>query len=205
MEELKLKNRQLEEENAMLKAKMIEMGQFSKRIVEITAEMDYLLNQRAKEIEKLKQEINSSIAIDPDSQISTQANNEIADFTMELDVTELTQIKGEPIDQMKKTEVIIEENEDGRWFICPYTDICTFKTRHRGSLSTIIFKGIQEKNLSTANIAECAFVSANIVNDTNLNNIQNRTVSNANFAVLNSNLVTSKIMLHIATNDKVGR
>ena len=69
MEKLKLKNRHLEEENAMLKAKMIEMGQFSKRMVEITAEMDYLLNQRTKEIEQLKQEINSSNANDPDSQI----------------------------------------------------------------------------------------------------------------------------------------
>ena len=133
MEALKLKNRQLEEENAMLKAKMIEMGQFSKRMVEITAEMDYLLNLRAKEIETLKHEINSSNASDPDSLITTRGYNEIADFTMELDefVTEVTQINGERIDQMKK----IEESEDERWFICPYTDICTFKTRHRSSLS----------------------------------------------------------------------
>ena len=56
MEELKLENRQLEEENAMLKSKLIEMGQFSKRMVEITAEMDHLLNQWASEIEKLGQE-----------------------------------------------------------------------------------------------------------------------------------------------------
>ena len=150
MEKLKLKNRQLEEENAMLKAKMIEMGQFSKRMVEITAEMDYLLNQRAKEIEKLKQEINSSNASGPASQITTQDHNEIADFTMELDefVTEVTQINGEPIDQMKKTEVItmhIEESEDERWFICPYTDICTFKTRHRANLSYHIRRHTGEK------------------------------------------------------------
>jgi len=150
MEKLKLKNRHLEEENAMLKAKMIEMGQFSKRMVEITAEMDYLLNQRTKEIEQLKQEINSSNANDPDSQTATQDYNEIVDFTMELDefVTELTQIKGEPIGQMEKTEVVtrhIEENKDERWFICPYTDICAFKTRHRGSLSYHIQRHTGEK------------------------------------------------------------
>ena len=40
MEKLKLKNRQLEKENALLKSKMIEMSIFSRRMVEIAAKMD---------------------------------------------------------------------------------------------------------------------------------------------------------------------
>ena len=63
MEELKLRNRQLEEENSRLKLKLIEIGKFSKRMVEITAEMDLLLNQRANEIAKLKQEIKSAVPV----------------------------------------------------------------------------------------------------------------------------------------------
>ena len=63
MEELKLRNRQLEEENSRLKLKLIEFGKFSKTMVEITAEMDFLLNQRANEIAKLKQEIKSAVPV----------------------------------------------------------------------------------------------------------------------------------------------
>ena len=130
MEELKLKNRQLEEENAMLKSKLIEMGQFSKRMVEITAEMDHLLNQRASEIEKLRQEINSSKTNDP-KPVNSGANVnsfEIADFTMKLDefVAEITQIKEEPMDQMNQAQVNmmhIEKNKDEHWFVCPFTPV----------------------------------------------------------------------------------
>ena len=62
MDTLKLKNDFLEKENSMLKTKLIEMGMFSKRMVEIADEMDYLLNQRSNQIEKLKQEIKSGVA-----------------------------------------------------------------------------------------------------------------------------------------------
>ena len=159
MEELKLKNRQLEEENAMLKSKLIEMGQFSKRMVEITAEMDHLLNQRASEIEKLRQEINSSIANDPNTRKSMQTSDnacvnvnsfEITDFTMELDefVAEITEIKEEPMDQMNQTQantMHIEKNRNEQWFMCPYSDICTFKTRHRGNINYHIRRHTGEK------------------------------------------------------------
>ena len=164
MEELKLKNRQLEEENAMLKSKLTEMGQFSKRMVEITAEMDHLLNQRASEIEKLRQEINSSNANDSNTRKSMQISDsscpvnsaanvnsfEIADFTMELDefVAEITQIKEEPMDQMNQAQVNmmhIEKNKDEHWFMCPFSDICTFKTRNRSSLTYHIRRHTGEK------------------------------------------------------------
>ena len=52
MNKLKLRNDFLEKENSMLKSKLIEMGMFSKRMVEITAEMDNLLNQRTAKIEQ---------------------------------------------------------------------------------------------------------------------------------------------------------
>ena len=128
MEKLKLKNRRLEEENSRLKLKLIEMGTFSKRMVEITAEMDELLNQKTKEIEKLKQEIKSAVSVNVNSLCSDSRSkvkgsnidmggsvlkaeitppnydanvddNEIADFTMELDefVPELTQVKEEAV------------------------------------------------------------------------------------------------------------
>ena len=169
MEKLKLRNRQLEEENSRLKLKLIEMGTFSKRMVEITAEMDQLLNQKTKEIEKLKQEMKSAVPVKeiedvidfievnvnslcyadvskvkgsktdiggpvPKSDVGVD-DNEIADFTMELDefVAELTQVKEEPVDQMKSTEINelqIEKSEDGR-FKCPYTDICNFTAPKR--------------------------------------------------------------------------
>ena len=164
MEKIKLRNRQLEEENSRLKLKLIEMGTFSKRMVEITAEMDELLNQKTKEIEKLKQEIKSAVSVNVNSLCSDSCSkvkgsnidmggsvlkaeitppnydanvddNEIADFTMELDefVPELTQVKEEPMDQMKSTdinELQIERSEDGR-FKCPYTDICSFTAPKR--------------------------------------------------------------------------
>ena len=169
MEKLKARNGQLEAENSMLKSKLTEMRNFTKRMVEITAEMDLLLSDKAKEIEKLKQEIKSSVPVNdiefsanstnstkvngsnsktggsvleaditnlsPPSSDATVNDNEIADFTMELDefVAELTQVKEEPVDQMKSTEINelqIEKSEDGR-FKCPYTDICNFTAPKR--------------------------------------------------------------------------
>ena len=62
MEKLKLRNDFLEKENSMLQSKLIEMGMFSKRMVEITAEMDNLLDQKTNQIEQLKQEIKSGVA-----------------------------------------------------------------------------------------------------------------------------------------------
>ena len=64
MNELKLKNHQLAKENAMLKSKLNQMGLFSKRLVEITAKMDSLLEQRAKEIRKLKEDSNSGVTVE---------------------------------------------------------------------------------------------------------------------------------------------
>ena len=186
MEKLKLRNRQLEEENSRLKLKLIEMGTFSKRMVEITAEMDQLLNQKTKEIEKLKQEIKSAVPIKviedvidfievnvnslcsansskvqssntdiggpvleakiTPPKITPPNDNEIADFTMELDefVAELTQVKEEPIDQMKSTDVQIEKSEDGR-FKCPYTDICSFTAQKRSRVINHIRSHTGEK------------------------------------------------------------
>ena len=63
MEKLKIKKLELEEENSRLKLKLAEMGNFSDRMVEITAEMDFLLNQRANEIAKLEQEIKSAVPV----------------------------------------------------------------------------------------------------------------------------------------------
>ena len=63
MEKLKIKKFELEEENSRLKLKLTEMGNFSDRMVEITAEMDFLLNQRANEIAKLEQEIKSAVPV----------------------------------------------------------------------------------------------------------------------------------------------
>ena len=65
MNKLKLRNDFLEKENSMLKSKLIEMGMFSKRMVEITAEMDNLLNQRTIQIEQI---IPSSTLIDTSSE-----------------------------------------------------------------------------------------------------------------------------------------
>ena len=64
MEKLKLRNSQLEKENAMLKSELIRMASFSKRMVEITAEMDDLLNQRANEIQKLEQDLKLAANVD---------------------------------------------------------------------------------------------------------------------------------------------
>ena len=64
MEKLKLKNRQLEKENALLKSKMIEMSIFSRRMVEIAAKMDQLLLQRSREIETLKEELKSGVSVE---------------------------------------------------------------------------------------------------------------------------------------------
>ena len=63
MNELKLKNHQLAKENAMLKSKLNQMGLFSKRLVEITAKMDSLLEQRIKEIRKLREDSNSGVTV----------------------------------------------------------------------------------------------------------------------------------------------
>ena len=193
MEKLKLKNRQLEEENAMLKSKLIEMAKFSNRMVEITADMDFLLKQRANEIAKLKQEIKSAVPVkqiedvlefievnvnsicSAESPKVTSSNNdtdrsvlkaditnlsppnldanvndiEIGDFTMELDdfVAELTLAKEEPIDQMIQidiNEMHIAKSKDGR-FMCPYTDICSFKARKRSVVTYHIRKHTGEK------------------------------------------------------------
>ena len=177
MEKLKLKNRQLEDENAMLKSKLVEMGKFSKRMVEITAEMDFLLNQRANEIEKLKQEMKSALPGNeienvcgfvnqagtniwqtPGDSDAKNYDNEIADFTIKLDEfdAELTQVKEEPIDQPNETEINklyievpntkgrFEQNQDGE-FMCPYSSICLFKTRHRGNLHYHIRRHTGEK------------------------------------------------------------
>ena len=64
MEELKLRNYRLAKENAMLKSKLNEMGLFSRRLVEITAKMDSLLEQRATEIRKLREDSNSGVAVE---------------------------------------------------------------------------------------------------------------------------------------------
>ena len=192
MEKLLLRNRQLEEENSRLKLKLIEVGMFSKRMVEITAEMDFLLKQRANEIAKLKQEIKSAVPVkqiedvlefievnvnsicSAESPKVTSSNNdtdrsvlkaditnlspnldanvndiEIGDFTMELDdfVAELTQIKEEPIDQVKQIDINdrhIAKSEDGR-FICPYTDICSYTARKRSRITYHIRRHTGEK------------------------------------------------------------
>ena len=193
MEKLILRNRQLEEENSRLKLKLIELGKFSQRMVEITAEMDLLLNQRANEITKLKREIKSAVPVkeiedvlefievnvnsicsaesakvdssnnetgrsvlmsdvmnlSPPNSDSNVNEIEIGDFTMELDdfVAELTQIKEEPIDQVKQiaiNETHIEKSEDGR-FICPYTDICSFTAQKRSRVTYHIRRHTGEK------------------------------------------------------------
>ena len=183
MEKLKARNCQLEVENSMLKSKLTEMGNFMKRIVEITAEMDLLLSDKANEIEKLKQEIKSTVPVNdiecsanstnsikvngsnsetggsvleaeitnipPPNSVDTVNDNEIADFTMELDVfdAELTQIKEEPTDQMNETEfntMFIEKSVD-RWIKCPYIDICSYTTRNSGALADHIRTHTGEK------------------------------------------------------------
>ena len=159
MEKLKSRNRHLEAENSMLKSKLTEMENFSKRMVEITAEMDLLLIHRAKEIEKLKQEIKSTVPAkeiedtrtnwSPPNSDSTMNDNEIADFTMELDdfVTELTQIKEEPIDQINETEfdMMYTEKSGDRRFKCPYTDICSYTARSSSHLTDHIRMHTGEK------------------------------------------------------------
>ena len=83
MEKLKLRNDFLEKENAMLQSKLIEMGMFSKRMVEITAEMDNLLDQKTNQIEQLKQQIKSGVAFKETEEDLIDDNLDVID----LDVT----------------------------------------------------------------------------------------------------------------------
>ena len=72
MEKLKARNRQLEAENSILKSELTKYGNFSKRMVEIAAEMDLMLSHRTGEIEKLEQEIKSTM---PVKEIECSANS----------------------------------------------------------------------------------------------------------------------------------
>jgi len=63
MEKLKARIRQLEAEHSILKSELTKYGNFSKRMVEIAAEMDLMLSHRTGEIEKLKQEIKSTVPV----------------------------------------------------------------------------------------------------------------------------------------------
>ena len=152
-------------------------------MVEIAAEMDLMLSHRTGEIEKLEQEIKSTMPVkeiecsanstnstnvndcnskiggsvfeaeitnlSPPNSDATVNDNEIPDFTMELDdfVTELTQIKEESIDQINETEfdmMYIEKSGDRR-FKCPYTDICSYTTRNSSHLANHIRMHTGEK------------------------------------------------------------
>ena len=74
MEKLKLRNSQLEKENALLKSELVRMAAFSKRMVEITAEMDDLLNQRTNEIQKLKQHAKFSANFNQSNNVDLMEN-----------------------------------------------------------------------------------------------------------------------------------
>ena len=74
MEKLKLRNYQLERENALLKSELMRMAAFSKRMVEITAEMDDLLNQRTNEIQKLKQQLKFSANFNQSNNVDLMEN-----------------------------------------------------------------------------------------------------------------------------------
>ena len=77
MEKLKLRNSQLETENSQLKSELVKMAFFSKRMVEIAAEMDNLLNQRAIEIQRLQQQLSSKTNAGP-NQSADVVSNEIS-------------------------------------------------------------------------------------------------------------------------------
>ena len=112
MEEFIAQNRQFEAENSM-KSKSKTVGPV--HVAEITN-------------------------MSPPNSDATVTDNEIGDFTIELDffAAELTQITGESIDQMNGTEfntMYIETSQEDRRIKCPYTDICGYTARNRSVLA----------------------------------------------------------------------
>ena len=112
MEKLKARNRQLEAENSM-KSKSKTGGPV---------------------------DVDKITIMSPPNSDATVNDNEIGDFTIELDffAAELTQITGESIDQMNGTEfntMYIETSQEDRRIKCPYTDICGYTARNRSVLA----------------------------------------------------------------------
>ena len=122
MKKLKARNRHLQVDNSMLKSK-------SKTVEPV----------HVAEITNMS----------PPNSDATVNDNEIGDFTIELDffAAELTQIEEESIDQMDVTEfntIYIEKSEDRR-IKCPYTDICSYTTRNSSHLANHIRMHTGEK------------------------------------------------------------